>query len=447
MKLSHSSVYKKSMVILFIIPMLLAACGAPGTEDQAQKNEDEKKTVVISVTESNRFLEYAEHAFEEKHPDVDIVIKSYRETQELGENQMGIGMTQEEFEKYVSTVNTEMMSGKGPDILTMGSLPVEQYAAKQLLVNFYDMMSEDPDFDKEQFFQNIWDAMEIRDGLYSLPIGVAISTTQANQEILNQAGATVSEPWTWEDLDRITQQVKEKLGPDYYAGGNNKPEFYLYDQVRENYVQLVDATGKKAHFDSPLFKQLIEQVQSMYRNGTLTEETVDYEHAIFNNMSIMKMSYYTNFSNNKTLMTPSMDKKHNQIAFSAASYGLNNNSPVKQEAWEFLKYLLSDEMQQSPDLRGLPIRKAIYNKQFDELIDQVKNGSILSDANDDSSTSKSKELEQLRPLIEKANTNKDSDNKVLNIVLEETQAYFAGQKAIEEVVHLIQNRVTTYLNE
>ncbi|MFD0693703.1 hypothetical protein ACFQZT_06310 [Paenibacillus sp. GCM10027628] len=38
-------------------------------------------------------------------------------------------------------------------------------------------------------------------------------------------------------------------------------------------------------------------------------------------------------------------------------------------------------------------------------------------------------------------------NKVQTIIAEEAKAYFTGQKSADDVAKLIQNRVTTYINE
>jgi len=442
---------KTLTAVMCIVPMLLTACGAPGTSsDKASESKGEsggKKTVTISVTDTDRFLQVAEQEFEKAHSDIDIVIKPYREAQELGENQMAMAMTQEEFEKYVSTVNTEMMSGKGPDILSMSGLPEGKYVEKDLLADFYDLMKDDTDFKKENYFSNIWKALEVNGGLYSLPIDAKLSLMFGKKNLLEQAGVTVQQPWTWEDFVNVTQQVKKKVGDDIFAEGNIEPRFYLYNLVSENYSKLVDPVNKQAHFDSPLFRELVEKVEKMYENGTLTKETADIDHTLFRKGLILDPTTYTNFDDQIVLKNPSLDKKNNQLSFSSTTYGLNNNSPVKQEAWSFLKFLLSEEIQQSPEMKGLPVSKHSYDQKFDDLIAQAKEGTIKTKFGDVPTTKTPEELEEFRPLIEQTNANMNTDMKVLNIFLEEIKTYFAGEKPLDEVIKLIQSRANTYLNE
>jgi multiple sugar transport system substrate-binding protein len=57
------------------------------------------------------------------------------------------------------------------------------------------------------------------------------------------------------------------------------------------------------------------------------------------------------------------------------------------------------------------------------------------------------EEEAFRNLV--ANTNKavSYDIEMMEIIEEETQAYFEGKKDVNEIVQIIQNRCTTYMNE
>ena len=40
-----------------------------------------------------------------------------------------------------------------------------------------------------------------------------------------------------------------------------------------------------------------------------------------------------------------------------------------------------------------------------------------------------------------------NDDKLLNIIIEEAEAYFAGQKTPEDVAKIVQSRATIYVNE
>ena len=121
---------------------------------------------------------------------------------------------------------------------------------------------------------------------------------------------------------------------------------------------------------------------------------------------------------------------------------------------------MTEEMQSSPNFYGFPINKTAYRKQVDELRKSIKNGSLPveqnymmtdQDGNEIKMPSTVKVTDQdfdnLEKLVSGANTLSISDSKVEEIAYEEAKAYFSGQKSADEVAKLIQNRVTTYLNE
>ena len=57
------------------------------------------------------------------------------------------------------------------------------------------------------------------------------------------------------------------------------------------------------------------------------------------------------------------------------------------------------------------------------------------------------DVTMLKDLIEKAESTKSSSVVIKDIIREEAMAYFSGQKELDMVVDIIQNRVKVYLNE
>ena len=57
------------------------------------------------------------------------------------------------------------------------------------------------------------------------------------------------------------------------------------------------------------------------------------------------------------------------------------------------------------------------------------------------------DIEVVRELVENASGKFKYNTSILKIIEEETSDYFSGQKDIEQVTELIQNRVQLYLEE
>lgn len=54
---------------------------------------------------------------------------------------------------------------------------------------------------------------------------------------------------------------------------------------------------------------------------------------------------------------------------------------------------------------------------------------------------------ELRGLIDSATATYNQDDAILSIISEEAATYFAGAKPLDEVVAIIEDRVTTVINE
>ena len=55
--------------------------------------------------------------------------------------------------------------------------------------------------------------------------------------------------------------------------------------------------------------------------------------------------------------------------------------------------------------------------------------------------------EELRKMVQGVSEMVAFDTQILDLIIEESAAFFAGQKDIDETVRVIQERVTTYLNQ
>lgn len=152
------------------------------------------------------------------------------------------------------------------------------------------------------------------------------------------------------------------------------------------------------------------------------------------------------FYKNATIyQMPHSSEKESGVSFVGYDrYAMNTNSKVKMEAWDYLKFLMSYDMQiQSQTGEMFPINKTSSEKAFAEL----KNGTKLDNPKGGQVTISEEALQPLKQMIADANTQMRSNDKIRTIISEEAKSYFNGQKSAQSVADIIQNRVMTYLNE
>jgi multiple sugar transport system substrate-binding protein len=424
-------------------------------EDLSLKvSKDEKKTITISVMGKFPDFEMAAKEYEKKHPNITIELKSFASG--------GGGMSLLQLEKYVAQTTTEVLSGKGADlfILNNQSLPIDRYIDKNAFVDLNQYIEKDTSFDKSQYNMNILEHSKINGGLFVLPTHFSLGALFANQEAISKTGVQIDDRhnWTWSRFAEISKQLKTKGTLDSVM--QVSPEGILNPLVfsDENYDKLVDTEKKEAQFDSPLFIDLLKKVKKMYDDNIVSDYKLgsDPTKTYFMSSAIYSAQDYAMRSaiyyQKATIYDfPHSSEKETGVTFSGYDrYAMNANSTVKMEAWDYLKFLLSYEMQTQSVSGMFPVNIAANEKEFTDLIEgKLENtkGNGGKGGKGGTVTVSEASLEPLKQMIFEANTHLRWNEKIRTIIEEESNSYFSGQKSAESVAEIIQNRVMTYLNE
>jgi len=441
---------RKTLLPILASLLLLTACNKSIPEEGATPSAlpAGKKTVVVAVMSSDPFLEKAAREFENLHENIKIEIKPHMANPDLG-NGYGAPLSKADIEKYIQTATTQAISGKSSDLISMGMLPQDKFIEKKVVANLYDFMEKDSSFDKSQYYQNVFQSSEYGNGLFALPLSFSLDAMQGNSGLLKKANIQIDDQsWTWSQFADINKKLKEQNGSDYLSFVN--PSNIIADYISENYSSLV--TDGTPHFDSDAFRNAMQQIKLMFSEKLIEASYTPTEKVLFSMKGLndpKKVLLSMLDPNLQYYQKPTIEGQTKGWQFgSYTTFGLNNKSQVKQEAWEFLKFLLSEEMQASSDLMGLPINKAAFDKKLTDTEEELAQGKIEAKFKiPDSKTVKDK-IQALKSLVEgDGGKNSFNDQKLLMIVFEEFGPFLLGQKSAEEASKLIQNRVMTYLNE
>lgn len=458
------------MAAALVVCVSLTACSSSGggseMSDTGSGNkgtpasEGGKTVVTFSVMQKdpNGWLDQAVQSYERANPDIDIVIKEYLTTPDAAPGQalhIGGNVNPAELETYRNAINTELMSGKGPDLISVGNLNYGQYADRQLLADMSELMKNDPGFSDEDYFSNVLDAAKHEGKLVAMPVVFWIQSLSSG---LAPSELQVDEAnWTWNDLLNKGKEIVEK-DSTFGVMGAVPPSSLLSKMVLSQFNQYVDQAAKQAKFDSPEFIKLLNDMREMYDNGLLSEEYNMHieDRDIFRDEMFYApvMLYHSLQTDRQILNLPSNGDENGLVFSSNMMLGINEKSAVKQEAWEFLKYLLSLEMQSHPaQFMSFPIHKGALAAA---LTNQLKNSMrqtqpMGGDNKDAESTEKpvvdDETMQEVTQFVEKPGRFLDSDPRLMSIIEEESSAFFAGKKSAEEVAATIQNRTQLYLNE
>ncbi|QHT61302.1 extracellular solute-binding protein [Paenibacillus lycopersici] len=461
---------KKIAWTLTSLVCLLAACSGnssqgtevPVTEPASPSQaplESEHASEPVTLTFATYYLsdrmKTAVTKYESLHPDVTIRLQatpSYgKDLDEAAANR----------EKFLTGANTAILAGKGPDLVELDILPMEAYANRHLLVNLQDMMSSDISFRAQDYFTNILDNARVNDGLYGMPLYFYLDGLLGNKSAIDKTGVPIDDSnWTWNDFIAAAKQLKQK--GEIASALITEPSILLSEMTADNFTRLVKEKNGERAFDSDSFIELIHDVQAMIDDGLLFDMAADgggrgsaatlNAKAYFNAWPIDSFESYllNGFAEQTKLYT--LPHPHELGAggyFSTfGMVGINANSPHKQEAWQFLAFLMDDEAKSltAADTNtniGFPINKLAYDGQVEQLKEA---GTIQSDVHPEAIVDTEK-LDQLKGSLSEAVHWVRTPSKIDETIMNESKAYFSGQKSAEAVAKLVQSKIDLILNE
>ncbi len=407
------------------------------------KEDNTRITVAVSMPE-NRFIDTAAANFQKNNPGIIVDVKYYTTMGETITRKTADGgvlaiseNTDPGGEKYLKTISTELMSGQGPDIIDTRYIPGGRYADNGFLYDLGKIIEKDPQFNSSDFYENIINSVKYKGGLYTMPIGFLVSVLTGKYSL---PASTGTDKLTW---DAFFKSAGEALK----AQGVEGPTMMLCGQTElfsvlfhKNYGRFVDEESKKCYFTSEEFIKIIKLVKEAAdkklitgSNKNIPKNTLDL-YMFRNEVDANIAARYKSPEENSELYVypiPVLDGESGMDADIYYEYGINNNSKSKGAAWKFIKYLLSEEMQTSPELFVFPVnKKAVAEKSLREKWTDTK--TVLTEED---------------PVFSRANVYKKINWQIYKIAEEETQKYFEGKRSAEETAEIIQSRANVVISE
>lgn len=385
--------------------------------------------------------------------------------------------TEEDYSAGLTKLTTEILSGKLPDLLCLNNLPYSQLAAKGLLEDLYPYLDADKELDRSDFFANVLKAMEVDGKLYEVTPSFTINTLIGASSVVGDTPG-----WTYADFNAALAKMPAGCDPlDQYTTRDDM----LRTLVSLEMESLVDWNTGKVSFDSQNFIDMLnfaarfpkafdwdnyewtdaDQAENRIKDGRqmLMNASIYYvDSIIYNDMyfggDTTYIGYPTNEGVGSMLRLGSGD---------GALYAMSSKCSDKQAGWQFLRSFLLEENQKNS--WGLPtnvnafnamLKKSMtpeYRKDADGnfVLDQngekiqVSRGSYgMADGSIKYVYALTQEqADKLLDVIMTTTKVADESDSIFDIVNEQAQAFFAGQKSAEEVARLIQSKANIYVNE
>ncbi len=365
-------------------------------------------------------------------------------------------------------MSADIAAGNLPDIYdissgNVGGMSVEQCMAKGMFEDMTPFLSADPELSEEDFIPNILEAMKTDGKLYRICPSFSIMT------LMGRASDIGEEPgWNFSEMKAYVDEQDEEVRLFETTNKSQNLDYFLYGGMND----FVDWETGKCTFDSPEFKDLL----MMCDRGNNDQVEWDQENSIPNLMknnqllfiqgglSPEDMQMYTYLFEGDISFKgyPNEDRNGTFVNF-YSSLAVSSKSAYKDEAWEFLRTLLTEEYE-SEDYQvmyRLPVRQDVF-EEYMNYITNTEEGATDKYGNEMLPISTSigwydmqidihpfteEEAKEYRSLVESADGVWSYDMNIDKIVQEEAKAFFEGDKSVDDVTFIIQNRANTYINE
>ncbi len=360
----------------------------------------------------------------------------------------------------LKTLTTEIMAGKGPDLILLDGMPVNTYIEKGILKDMSSVLE-----DKSGYFENILTAYQDAQGqLCAVPARFMIPAAQGSSAYYTPG----------EDFDAFTakQGILANTDPEsliekfwYSCGAAWQKEDKTLDagKITEFLSKLKNAYGE---YDSSALDETV--YQSVSQNGAVNElqkvslSWGDFDLAFgkikVNTGLFGRMDYGMMNAVNSKLEGGDyglMPGQAENVFVPAMILGISSKAAQPETAEEFVRYLFSPEAQKISQFGGFPVEKESFQSVIDgheyagkESLVGVAGGGDMDEMLDYAMTpTPEEEIQKLTDLAESLTTPALQDDVIKEAVVEQGAKVLKGELSPEEGTDAIMQKVNIYLAE
>jgi len=384
--------------------------------------------------------------------------------------------TEEDWSAGLTKLTTEIMAGNVPDILDLNGLPVDKLASRGLLTDLYPMLDSDPELGRDAIFPSVLKALDQNGHLYRTASSFQINTVAGATSVVGPGPG-----WNLEQFKKALAGMPEGCTPfNEYETRDSILNQMLWMSMGE----LIDWETGKCYFDAPIFRDILEfaaQFPEEYvweEDREWTEEDDEPNRIAAGRQMLIQVylddfntiqMYNAMFGGEATFIGyPVSEGVGSAMMPNSGGFAISSNCANPEVAWQFIRKTFTKDYQTQYGW-GFPSNRAAFDERLKEAMtpeyQKDANGNFILDENGekieisrggwgwgslqvDFHALKQAEADQILDLINGATRVQDqSSDEIMQIILQDTAPYFAGQKSLNDVVKQLQSKMNIYINE
>jgi len=428
---------------------------------------EQKETILVGTLTGDSNLQSLAVKFNKANDKYRISIRQYVDYNDMGEDYLSALNT------AITNMNNDITSKNGPDIIDLSEINIEQLASKGIFEDLSPYLEKSSELNREDFLENVLDAYTYDDKLISIPATFMVSTVMGSKKDLGD-----KEGWSFDEMVAFAD-----AHPDAVLFGDATKQELLQYMMMFNEKAFIDWSTGKCSFNSDEFKGLLEFVNRFpdeidynsdmpatpirIQNGEVLLDTVG-----MSGFDDIQMDLEIFQGEGVCIGFPTVDGSSGHAMTANSAYAIASKSKKKDGAWAFIENMLmqtrdddhNDRFGGFPTMKGKLEEMAADAVKVEYVLDE--NGEPLLDENGEpvvsgGSSSMSwggwsytyhvatqEEVDMTMDLIRKAKpVSYNYGSELINIINEEAQPFFKGQKSVDEVAEIIQSRIEIYVSE
>ena len=354
-------------------------------------------------------------------------------------------------------LDLDIITGKMPDVIELGQLDdltKKKYIEKGVFLDLTQAFSKEGALGDIELLSNIAEMMKVDGKIYTFSFEFTFDTCMIRTGL-----ADGKKSFSYEDCDNLIKSV----GTDYdVAFGMYDNSSLILSRILKYYIDMfIDKEKGNCNFRDSRFFDLLNFAARFPAKKTdnidfFRDRFYDDDRAIFYLEDICEADEYARlkqcvFHDGVEFIGIPNNSGKNLASISLPICAVNSKTDHSDVVCNLIREMMLSEEE---NRNGFSVVKRVFENQLQEATKEKKESDInyygIDEANDVTVKMEplsQDEVQKIYDYVLSIKTLNPRNEVVEKIINEEAAAFFCGQKTLEEVVELIQNRVTTYLNE
>ncbi len=352
------------MLIILNILTFLTGCGDSSQSENAQR------------------LTYYSDGSESDFTDIIKRFNRYCESHDI-EKKYRIEIINFESDEYAAKTNTEIMSGGGPDIMSLDQyLPFEKLIANDSLLDLNPILEADKSADRIDL--SLYNANAMNAGVFDgkrliIPISYVPNSLYAEKSVIEKFGLELKnkDKVSFKNVDEVFRSYFENPdGYSFLSAFENSADCYIFYLIYGS----VDFENKETHFDTEDFRKALANIKLIKEH--FGEIEFDGEFYIEPAYMLSAAATYENsgspyfltrYKSDTTILSGFSVNDNESTANFTNGLVLNKNTENPERILPFIKYILGENVQgnstlgsysMSVDLYSVPVSKIAFEENL-----------------------------------------------------------------------------------